>query len=292
MSGHSGSCGCLSREIASKTTSVDLSGQTFGYLTAKYDAGRGSHGRLWFCTCKCGNTKVVPATYLLKNVTNSCGCLRNEKLGKIHQKNATHGMSSTRLYNTWAHMIQRCRNPHSDSYRHYGARNIQVAQEWVDSFETFSNWALSHGYNDQLTIERIDVNGNYEPDNCCWIPLVDQAVNRRNNHFVEYQGQRMTMTAFAKVIGCPTGSIRALLKRCDDDCELAAQTFTEQQKLPWPFPLLYKGRVYMNYNSLRDVARVAPAALKQRIERDGWEIERAIETPSRTIQKERKCKHE
>lgn len=223
LSGHSKSCGCLSRETTSDLMRIDLTNRRFGRLTVKKDVGKSKKGRMWLCVCDCGNSHVYASHMLLKGSAQSCGCLRSEKTRTLGKTAKTHGQSSSRLYNIWAHMIQRCYNNKSSAYKNYGERGISVCDDWHYSFETFFLWALEHGYNETLTIERIDVNGNYEPNNCCWIPARMQPSNKRTSHFVFYKGQKMTASDFARCINCPLGSIEKLLKLYNDDCEKIVQ---------------------------------------------------------------------
>jgi len=110
----------------------------------------------------------------------------------------SHGLSGTRLHGIWSGMIDRCRRVGNSKYKYYGGRGISVCEQWQISFISFTNWAFANGYNDTLTIERKEVNGNYEPDNCKWIPAGEQALNTRNTHYIEFNGQKLTVSQWAK----------------------------------------------------------------------------------------------
>lgn len=143
-------------------------GRIFGRLVVLRDSGkRNRKGEIiWLCRCDCGNIKEVPTNYLTRGSTRSCGCLK--KGGPSHHR-FIHGDSGTRLYRIWACMKYRCYLKTDPKYKYYGARGIVVYSSWLDNFRTFKIWALSHGYQNNLTIDRINSKGNYEPSNCQWL---------------------------------------------------------------------------------------------------------------------------
>lgn len=131
----------------------------------------------WLCKCDCGNVKRVRGNSLVMNKTKSCGCANREK----PSNNITHHMSNSIIYMKYKGMKARCYNPNCKAFKHYGARGILVCDEWVNNFESFYQWSIANGYSDKLSLERIDVNGNYEPTNCKWILFKEQAFNKRNS---------------------------------------------------------------------------------------------------------------
>ena len=153
-------------------------------------------GWRWRVRCDCGNEKIYQPNKVVRGLNVSCGCYRKTRLGP---NPPTHRESHTRLHNIWCGMNSRCDPSHVDAER-YGKRGIRVCEEWHD-YTKFAEWARSHGYEDGLTIERIDVNGNYEPSNCKWIPISKQARNRTTTRWVEYQGETMSLAEAAERAG-------------------------------------------------------------------------------------------
>lgn len=163
---------------------IDLTGKRFGRLTVLSRLPNDSRGRArWCCVCDCGKQTSVLGSHLRKQNIRSCGCLArslsSERILKHPTKgNFRHGGRHTRLYSIWTNMKTRCLNPNNRAYKWYGAVGVSICQAWI-SFEGFRDWALSSGYSDELTIDRIDPFGNYEPSNCRWIPKKDQRANQR-----------------------------------------------------------------------------------------------------------------
>jgi len=173
------SCGCLKSETTSKRFRKDLSGQRFGRLIALSDIGSNAHNsRIWLCKCDCGKEMKVASSDLRGGHTKSCGCYN---LDKIIERNTTHGGCYTRLHKIWSNMTSRCYIPSSTRFADYGGRGITVHDEWKKDFSIFRTWAYANGYADNLTIERKDVNGHYNPGNCKWIPNSEQSRNTRAN---------------------------------------------------------------------------------------------------------------
>jgi len=188
-------CGCSPGWKGTNKRFKDLTGQVFGRLTVRYHYGKNKHSHnLWYCECECGNHSTPTTNDLLRGKTNSCGCLANEL---TVERNTTHDMADTRLYRIYAHMKDRCLNPNDKNYIHYGERGIKIANEWSD-FEGFRDWALKNGYQENLTIDRIDVNGGYEPSNCRWTTMKVQGNNKRDNIFIVYNGKRQTLKQWAE----------------------------------------------------------------------------------------------
>lgn len=186
----------------------DLTGQRFGRLTVLEQAGRKNGRVLWLCQCDCGNLKIEHSSYLTAGKVKSCGCLHKELLAEINSTTkTTHGKTHTRLYSIWRSMKKRCCVPTNDAYCRYGGRGITVCKEWM-SFENFEKWAKSNGYKNGLTIDRKDNNAGYSLENCRWATRREQNLNKRNNHFVEYNGEVKTISEWAETLGTDRKKLR------------------------------------------------------------------------------------
>lgn len=175
---------------------VDITGLRFGRLTAICRDGTGRDGNaLWKFKCDCGNDIVAASNIVRRGDKSSCGCLR-----------APHGGARDRLYGVWCSMKRRCDTPSCAGYKNYGGRGIKVCAEWRDDYRAFKDWAFAHGYDEnskkgECTLDRIDVNGDYCPENCRWITMKEQSNNKRNNHCFEYQGKTYTASELADMAG-------------------------------------------------------------------------------------------
>jgi len=176
--------------------SKDLTGQKFGRLTAIKPVGKSkSHNILWLCKCDCGNYHTTAAVYLNNGDCKSCGCLKRQM---AKDRTTKHGKKGTRIYIIWQNIKRRCTNPNNPNYKDYGGRGISYCSEW-EEFEPFYEWAIKNGYKDDLTIDRIDVNGNYCPNNCRWVTQEQQQYNKRTTHYLTYKGETKSMAEWAKI---------------------------------------------------------------------------------------------
>jgi len=177
----------------------NLTGQRFSRLIViervkNHIQPNGSQYVQWLCKCDCGNEVIVLAGHLVSGHTKSCGCLHKEKLTK-------HGKSRTKIYQVYRDMKARCYNPNCKPYKNYGGRGIKICNEWKNNFKIFYDWAINNGYQDNLTIDRIDVNGNYEPSNCRWVNKYIQSRNRRTNRYITYNNETHCITDWAEIYG-------------------------------------------------------------------------------------------
>lgn len=189
-------CGCKKRN--------KLIGHRFGRLVVIRNALERRKNTLsdyvWECKCDCGKTTYVATCNLTSGKQVSCGCYRHERTKK-------HGLSGTRIERIFNAMKQRCFNPNSDAYDYYGGRGIKICDEWLgeEGFISFYNWAVENGYTDKLTIDRIDVNGDYCPENCKWTTRAEQMRNTRRNHYIEMDGETHTVAEWCRIIGIKPG---------------------------------------------------------------------------------------
>lgn len=175
----------------------DLTGMKFGHLTVIELAEPIGNKRRYKCVCDCGTETIVFSSNLKRGNTRSCGCLRTEKLVS---RNKTHGMRGTKLYGIWASMRSRCNNPHNKEYHRYGGRGIVCCEEWKD-FTQFKEWALKSGYEDGLSLDRIDNDGDYCPHNCRWATREQQSSNTSQNVFLTYNGETKTIAQWCRTVG-------------------------------------------------------------------------------------------
>lgn len=207
-------CGCEK----GKWKKEDLTGKRFGMLTVEeeaqpYISPKGVSCTRWKCRCDCGNEKIALSHYLKNGRTNNCGCQTSKKKAKAK---TVHGLNGTRIRKVWASMMNRCNNPNCYEYDIYGGRGITVCEEWK-KLENFAKWAYSNGYKEsaefgECTIDRIDNNKGYSPDNCRWATAKEQGNNKRNNHFIEYNGKRQTIAQWADELGINRGTLMSRIK--------------------------------------------------------------------------------
>lgn len=197
---------------------IDLTGQKFGKLTVIKRVENNKLNRVcWLCLCECGNERIVQSISLTKGKCKSCGCDKG-------QHNRKYPKGSNKLYKKWLGIKARCYYKNSPRYKDYAGRGIQVCDKWKNDFMSFYNWAINNGYKENLTIDRIDVNGNYEPDNCRWADTKIQANNKRNNHLITYNNETHTLKQWAEIFNIDYKLLHARIVKLKWDTERAFST--------------------------------------------------------------------
>lgn len=199
----------------------DRTGQVIGRLKVirrapDFTSASGKHRTMWQCQCECGNIVTVRSDCLNGNHTLSCGCYHSDVVSE-YMSNLVRVVdydSKERLHNIWYLMHYRCNNPKFHEYNNYGGRGIQVCDEWenIEGYFNFKKWALNNGYADNLTIDRINVDGNYEPSNCRWIPKIEQAGNKRTNRFIKFNGHTATIAEWSRITNIPYKTLHRRLQ--------------------------------------------------------------------------------
>jgi hypothetical protein len=183
----------------------DMIGKRFGLLTVLEKAEqRNSRGlNCYICQCDCGNKVTVCGRDMTRGHTQSCGCLRKNI---AHNRLVKHNGCGSRLYSIWKSMNSRCNNENTNYYKHYGGKGVKICDSWKD-YAVFKEWALANGYNDNLTLDRIDFNGDYCPENCRWLTMKEQSNNRSSNHRITYKGMTKTISEWAEYFGLSYGAM-------------------------------------------------------------------------------------
>jgi len=204
---------------------IDLTGKKFGKLLVISQSSRAKNNSIrWLCKCDCGKEVIVQGGHLRSGHTTSCGCLQTK-----------HNMTNTRLYGIWNGMINRCTNKNKSSYKYYGERGITFCPEWRE-FVNFYNWAIKNGYNEKLTLDRINPNKNYSPENCRWASLKEQANNLRTNRKLTFNNETLTIAQWSEKLNIPHATIT---RRID------VYNWTVEKTLSTPV----KKHIYVNYNN-------------------------------------------
>jgi len=186
----------------------DLTGRKFGRLTVLERDEKRKDRTFWICKCNCGNIISIYITHLKTGSTKSCGCLRKELFS---QKTKKHGMARTKIYRVYQGMLERCYYKQHKTYDDYGGRGITVCLEWnnkENGFENFYSWALENRYEEGLTLERLNNNGEYSPENCSWITRQEQGYNKRNTVKIEINGEIDTLKGWSERLNIKLSTLR------------------------------------------------------------------------------------
>lgn len=197
---------------------IDITGQRFGRLTVIKPVESKNKLTRWLCMCSCGKQVIVATRSLRRGDTRSCGCLHTEISKMLH---LTHGKTNTRLHNIWSGMKERCYNQNCEKYHLYGGRGVSICDEWKNSFETFYSWAITNGYKEGLSIDRIDNQKGYFPENCRWLTQAEQMRNTTVNHWLTCNGKTMVLMDWAKELNLSETTILKRLKNFDVETALS-----------------------------------------------------------------------
>ncbi len=241
LGGERTSCGCKKRESHPYRGKPrqDLTGQRFGRLVVEscdhYDSS--ARDSYWSCLCDCGKHTIVAGHSLRRGCTKSCGCYQRDVARETLKQSprpvpairTVHGLRHTRLYGVWLSMKNRCYNEHSKCYHRYGGRGIGICDEWRSNFEAFYNWAIQTGYDENApkgtcTLDRRDNDADYSPDNCRWRTQKQQCNNTAFNLYLEYNGERHTLSEWSQITGIGSSTIESRLMRYKWSVEKALTT--------------------------------------------------------------------
>lgn len=223
QAGRKDNCGCKTIDKFREKKNVKIEvGAKYNRLTILQEVDpvvdeKGYRKRQLECLCDCGNVKVIEMREVTGGGTQSCGCLKVENAYK------THGMSKTSTYHIWCGIKERCFNANNPAYKYYGGRGITMCNRWNKSFENFLE-DMGERPSEEYSIDRIDLNGNYEPQNCKWATRIEQARNKSNNHIVEYGGQTKTFAEWVDVFG---ENYSTLWGKCDREKWDTTKVFNE-----------------------------------------------------------------
>lgn len=252
---------------------VDLAGERFGSLVAIKTAGS-SKGRkkLWLCKCDCGNETIISGDCLRRGGALSCGCKKGELISKAKTK---HGLVKTRLYRIWSDIKSRCYNRNEVAYKWYGARGISMCNEWLNDVAAFYTWAVKNGYHEGLTIDRIDNDGDYSPQNCRWVDMLTQCQNRRNNCYYTYNGNAHTIREWSLITGLSYRTIYTRIHKFKWDIERTLTTPKIQCRDKSNSRVItYKGKSLCIAEWARELG-IKDSTLRERL-RHGWDIKKAF----------------
>lgn len=213
-----------------KNKFIDMTGMKYGRLTVIKRVPTPKHLRVthWECRCECGSLIVTTRPNLITGHTTSCGCYAAELMAGNRYRE-THNESRTRLYHIWQSMKQRCYDETLENYNNYGGRGIRVCDEWME-YTNFSMWAKANGYNENLTIDRIDVDGNYEPNNCRWVTMKEQNRNKTVTRYIELEGVKKSVGEWSELLDIPISTIINRLNRGCEPSEVLNTNYKRRRK--------------------------------------------------------------
>lgn len=205
---------------------IDLTGKRFGKLTVIERVPSKEKETIWLCQCDCGNLKIAKGLYLRVGDTKSCGCIAKDLIVK---RNTKHGLSKTRLYRIYKDILRRCRSKTRFAHEYYFDKGITVCDEWASNFSEFYAWSMSNGYSDELTIDRIDFDKGYSPENCRWVSMKEQCNNKTNNRHIELDGKTYTVSQLSDKIGINRSTLYNRLYVLGWDVKRAVSTSVKER---------------------------------------------------------------
>jgi hypothetical protein len=229
---------------------ISLIGNKYGKLTVlERVIIKGDKHTYWRCKCDCGGEKIARSDALQNGDTSHCGCVNN---------NGTHHKTGHRINNIWGGMKERCLNENCKNYSEYGGRGITICSEWLNDFMSFYNWSMENGYSDNLSIDRINVNGNYEPGNCRWATPKEQSNNTRINNLIEIEGEIKSLSQWAELSGVSRQTIQRRINKGIKGEEILQPVVKvkaefqsgipyikwDKKKRRWRTELKYNGKLY------------------------------------------------
>lgn len=280
---------------------IDLSGQKFGRWTVVERVANNKWNQaVWRCVCECGTVRDINGRLLRDGSSKSCGCHLREKVGKhILGRKSVHGGSADgkceRLYRVWCGMKQRCYNQNNKGYKNYGGRGIYVCSEWKNDYAAFREWAYENGYDDNLprkyqSLDRIDNDGPYSPENCAWHTAMQQCNNRRSSCILEFDGEKRTLAEWSRLVGFSKGAVWRRLNTygytveqaltvplCSSNCRPRKPTYTSRM-------IKYNGEEHTLAEWSR-ILHIRSGTLAKRIDMYGFTIEDAFTRPVRIYNK-------
>jgi hypothetical protein len=221
----------------------DLIGKKFGklkvlnfaYKKATYKTNKKSGNKniakyLYFyeCQCDCGKHKIINIQSLKRGLTVSCGCYGKEQRAKSLTK---HGKTESRLYNIWCSMKQRCYNKKHKEFKYWGGKGVFICNEWKNNFQSFYDWAMKNGYDENLSIDRIDCDGNYEPSNCRWATPKEQVINALKDKMIKYKNENHTIAEWSEIVKIPYGCLYTRINTLGWDVEKALKTKSRKKQI-------------------------------------------------------------
>lgn len=253
--------------------SPNLIGQTFGRLKViRKTSERRSGCVLWLCKCHCGNYVKVTTNDLRNNHTKSCGCYKRERTIEVNSKyHISDKLLQHRLYVVWYKIKERCYNKNEKSYKYYGGRGIKMCDEWRNDFKSFFNWAVNNGYAKGLTIDRIDNNGIYCPENCRWATYIQQQNNRRSCHYVTIGNETKSLSDWCRVYSTSERLVNSRVQRGWDVITALNTPKTRNR-------LITLNNVTKTFLEWCEYYLIDSKTVNARLRR-GWNIEKAIITP-------------